>query len=417
VPESLSDKLKSLGVQVGARNLAAPARKKRNIEALIPGEVVNTPFGPTYVVENWYGSQYEHGSIRFDPALNMRMLTECCRVPHLSISGIGRLLFLDTETTGLGGGTGTFAFLVGIGHLTPDGFHLIQLLMRSPEEERAMLYLLNQYLGQFDALVTYNGKSFDVPLLKTRHVLNAFTHPFDDYGHIDLLPVARRVWRNRLPSRSLGSLEVDIVGVSRTQDEVPGYMIPEIYFDYLRSGDASQLSGVLYHNAMDILSLAALFQYTARLLDDPLGSSVPQGLDVVAIARLYEELGLYSPAIQLYEAGLSLGMPEPFFIQTLVRFAALYRKQGDWENTISLWRKAVDHNYLPACVELAKYYEHQQRQCDQALEWTERAIGMVDRCISGIVSRREMLKELEHRRSRLLRKLSNQPARANGEDA
>lgn len=415
--ESLSDKLKALGVQVGARNLQAPVRKKRNIETLIPGEVVNTPFGSTYVVENWYSNEYQHGSIYFDHALNMRMLTECCRVPHLSIGGIERLLFLDTETTGLGGGTGTFAFLVGIGHLTANGFHLIQLLMRAPEEEQAMLYLLNQYLGEFDALVTYNGKSFDVPLLKTRHVLNTFTPPFDAIGHIDLLPLARRVWRNRLPSRSLGSLEVDIVGVSRTQDEVPGYLIPEIYFEYLRSGDAGQLSGVLYHNAMDILSLAALFQYTARLLDDPLGTAVPQGLDVVAIARLYEELGLYTPAVQLYEAGLSLGMPEPFFIQTLARFATLYRKQGDWENTVNLWRKAVDHRDLSACVELAKYYEHQQRQCDHALEWTERAIGLVDSCINGIVSRREMLKELEHRRSRLLRKLNNQQARPSGDEA
>ena len=407
--ESLSDKLKALGVQLGARNIPPPKPRQLppRIETIIPGEAVTTPFGETYVSENWYEQDYQHGQIQFRNSLNMHILTEWGRVPHLANAGIERLLFLDTETTGLGGGTGTFAFLVGLGHLTENGFHLIQLLMRAPEEEPAMLYLLNQYVSQFDAVVTYNGKSFDIPLLNTRHVLNGFTTPFSQMSHVDLLPLARRLWRNRLPSRSLGNLEAALVGVARTQEEVPGFLIPEIYFDYLRSGDAQQLAGVMYHNAMDILSLAALFQYTAELLEDPLGYTIPQSLDVVAIARLYEELGMYQPAIQLYESGLEMGMPEPFFIDTLERFAILFRKRGEWERTVELWQKAVDHHQVTACVELAKYYEHQQRQCDQALIWTERAINMVDEWMSGIATRREMHKELEHRKARLQRKLDS----------
>ncbi|HEX2979982.1 MAG TPA: ribonuclease H-like domain-containing protein, partial [Anaerolineaceae bacterium] len=107
-------------------------------------------------------------------------------------------LFLDTETTGLGGGTGTYAFLIGLGYLGPDGFHLIQLLMRDPTEEPALLDLLNHYLAAFPAIVTFNGKSFDIPLLNARHVLNGVTTPFGGMQHIDLLPLARRLWRNRL---------------------------------------------------------------------------------------------------------------------------------------------------------------------------------------------------------------------------
>ncbi len=414
MPDSLSDKLKALGVQIGARGIPRPQSPKRAtaIESIIPGQVVATPFGETFVSETWYEQSYAHGQVQFTPALSMGILTQWGRVPHISDIGFHGLLFLDTETTGLGGGTGTIPFLVGLGHLTENGFHLVQLLMRTPQEEPAVLYLINRYVSQFAGIVTYNGKSFDIPILNTRHVLNGFTNPFEGMDHIDLLPLARRLWRNRLPSRSLGNLEVALLGVARTQEEVPGFMIPQIYFDYLHDGDATPLAGVMYHNAMDILSLAALFQYTAGLLEDPLNYTIPQSLDIVAIARLYEELGMLQPAIQLYESGLSMGMPEPIFLETLERYATLYRKRGEWERTVEIWQKAVEHHHVAACVELAKYYEHQCRECDQAMQWTERAIGMVEQFVSGAWTRREMLQELEHRRERLQRKLENQARRA-----
>jgi uncharacterized protein len=409
--ESLSDKLKALGVQSGASKIQKPVVKTRDpysIEAIIPGEAISTPFGEAYVVETTYDNDYRHGLVQFHQNLNMRVLTEWGRAPHLADSAFGKFIFLDTETTGLGGGTGTIPFLVGLGHLHENGFHLIQLLLRSPIEEPALLYLLNEYLGDFQAIVTYNGKSFDIPILKTRHTLNGLTPPFASYDHIDLLPLARRLWKNRLPSRALGDLEVEIVGVTRTQEEVPGWAIPQIYFDYLSSGDARQLSGVMYHNAMDILSLAALFQHVAHLLSDPLHYITPQSLDLIAIARLYEELGQYDVAVELYGYSMQLGMPEPFFLQTLERFAGLYRKQGNWAMTLQLWEKAADHHQIAACVELAKYYEHQTRDAAKALTWTERAIQMADLYIRGLASRREVINELRHREERLTRKLSSQ---------
>lgn len=411
--ESLSDKLKALGVQVGAGKIQKPVDNKRknySIDAVIPGEAIQTPFGNAYVVETTYDREYTHGTMQFRPNLNLRVLTEWSHTPQLAGSEFSKLLFLDTETTGLGGGTGTIPFLVGLGHLHENGFHLIQLLLRDPSEEPGQLYLLNQYLRDFQAVVTYNGKSFDIPILNTRHTLNGFTSPFPGFGHIDLLPLARRLWKNRLPSRALGDLEVEIVGVTRTQEEVPGWMIPQIYFDYLQSGDARPLAGVMYHNAMDILSLAALFQHVAHLLSDPLHYTTPQSLDLIAIARLFEELGQFDDAIQLYEFSLQMGMPEHFFIQTLERFAGLYRKQGEWQKTLHLWEKAADHHQISACVELAKYYEHQSRDPGAALTWTDRAIQMVDLYIRGIASRREMIKELSHRRERLERKLNHRKA-------
>ena len=415
--ESLSDKLKSLGVQVGAGNLPRPKpRISHSIEDVLPGQIVATPYGDTYVVESWYGVEYQHGTIQLTNDYKLQVLSEWGHAPHLAHSPLSGFVFLDTETTGLGGGTGTFAFLVGLGHLTENGFHLIQLLLRGPQEEPALLYLLNQYLSAFQAVVTYNGKSFDIPLLNTRHILNGFNSPFKAFDHLDLLPLARRLWKNRLPSRSLGNLEIEIIGAARTQEEVPGWLIPQIYFDYLHNGDARPLSGVLYHNGMDILSLAALFQHVAHLLDDPLGYVAPQSLDLIAVARLYEELGQYETAVQLYETSLQMGMPEPFFIQTLERFANLYRRQGEWQKTINLWHKAVEHHQVDACIELAKYYEHQQRDCVQALQWAEKALQMVDDHIPGIAARREEKKALNHRIDRLHRKLET-VHRYGGQDA
>lgn len=414
--ESLSDKLKALGVQVGSKNLEPrpKARLSYAIEAVLPGEVVQTPYGEVYRIESWYESSYQHGNICLKPDLDLRTLVQWGKVPHLADSRMGGFLFLDTETTGLGTGAGTFAFLVGIGHLAENGFHLIQLMMRDPREEPALLYLLNQHLSEFQALVTYNGKSFDVPLLTSRHIINGFTPPFPGLDHIDLLPLARRLWRNRLPSRALGDLEWQICGVVRTQEEVPGWMIPQIYFDYLSSGDARPLAGVIYHNAVDILSLAALFQHTSGLLSDPLHFTEPESLDLIAIARLYEELGQYEDAVNLYEFSLQLGMPEPFFIQTLDRFATLYRRHGEWEKTLRLWQKAVEHNQLSACVELAKYYEHQQRDPSLALQWAQRAFDLIDATVNGLASRRELKKELRHRIERLERKLNGKSPDAAG---
>lgn len=405
--ESLSDKLKSLGVKQGAGGLPKPkTRPATSITQVIPGQIVETAFGEAFVVESWYETTYRHGLVQFSSDLNLQMITEWGHAGHLEGSGFPNLMFLDTETTGLGGGTGTYPFLVGLGHLTENGFHLIQLLMRDPTEERSQLALLSQYLEPFPAVVTYNGKSFDIPLLNARHTLNGFTTPFPSMDHLDLLPLARRLWRNRLPSRALGDLEVEIMGVTRTQEEIPGWMIPQVYFDYLRTGDARPLVGVMYHNAMDILSLAALFHHVAHLLSDPLHYTEPQSLDLIAIARLYEELGRLDDAVRLYEFSLDLGLPEDFFVQTLQRFAELHRRRGNWDSTVSLWEKAAAHHQLEACVELAKYYEHQCRDCRQALLWTETAYRQVDQVISGLAHRRRWKQELDHRRERLNRKLA-----------
>jgi tetratricopeptide (TPR) repeat protein len=288
-----------------------------------------------------------------------------------------------------------------------NGFHLIQIFLRSPDQEPGFLAGLAHYLSSFKTIVTFNGKAFDIPMLNTRHVLNGFSTPFSQLQHIDLLPLARRLWRNRLTSRALKDLEVEILDLSRTDEEVPGWMIPELYYEYLRSKDARPLANVLYHNAQDILSLGLLLNVMADLLENPIKSSPKQGLDLIAVARLYEEMNRWQTAVQLYEHSLAEGnLPLPFYLDTIKRYANLYRKQERYEDALQLWIKAAEYRQVDACIEIAKYYEHRQKDSRSALQWVETAFTYLND-MPSIPTRRYLQEGLTHRANRLQQKLEH----------
>ncbi len=405
--EQLSDKLKAMGVRLGtAAQPAARAPAGFPIHRVVDGADLPTHFGETYRVEKRYPPGYQHGLTPIAVTCSLERLFEWggSRLP--AGLDLRQVVFLDTETTGLAGGTGTYAFLVGIGRFDGDAFRLEQYFMRDPSEEAALLAGLLQAMDSSQVLVTFNGKSFDAPLLNTRYILQGISSPLGELIHLDLLPLARRLWRDRLPSRALSYLEVSILRAFRTQEEVPGWLIPQLYFDYLRSGDARPLAGVFYHNSMDILALAALFAHTARLLDDPLGDLVDEGLDRLALAKLYEELGRVEDAIRIYRLGLEQGLPEEAFWSGIDRLSQVYRRNGDWLSAVDLWRKAAGHGRLDACVELAKFYEHRQRDYPEAIRWMETALQTAgDARNFPPYLRRQALAELTHRLERLRHKL------------
>lgn len=403
--ESLLAKLKSMGVSIGANALPAqtPRRTGLDIETVLTGRDVSTRFGPAFITQEVFPLDHQHGNLALCEEHEMHMLAGYSGLSRILQPGGQNVVFLDTETSGLAGGTGTYAFLVGIGYRTPQGFEVVQFFMRDPGQEAALLAALEEWLARFDVIVTFNGKTFDLPLLQTRYILNGFTAPFARYEHLDVLQVARKLWRDRLPSRALGALEHDIIQFRRTGEEVPGWMIPSLYFDYLRSADARPLAGVFYHNVRDILSLAALYGYIADLLKDPVGAiSGAYALDVAAIARIYEEMGLLEQAAQYYERSLEMGdFPEAYFFKTMQRFATLRRRQGDWHKAADLWRRAAERGQLFACVELAKFYEHHERNTAEALDWAMKAREClaVDRYFLG--SNRALAQEVEKRIARL----------------
>lgn len=373
---TLSERLQLLGIQIGAKNFPRPQTAKTTypLSAVLNVSTHTTIFGEAQYIHKTYAANYQHGIVNLSAPIFGQMLASWGQAVSSNLSR-QKILFLDTETSGLSGGSGTFAFLIGLGYWNDVEFELTQFFLPHPESENSFLTAFDEFVSNFNCLVTFNGKSFDVPLINSRHTLNRLQPPFPKAEHLDLLHLARRLWRYRLTDRSLTSLEENILHLSRTQEDIPGWMIPQLYLDYLQTQDARPLVNIFYHNEMDILSLAALFLYLGDLLEHPLQQPIqPHGLDWMAIARLYEDTDHLEQAMTLYRASLNAGLPMSFYLDTCRRFAKIYRQQRDWPNAIALWQTAAENGDPLSCIELAKYYEHQVGDLDQALSWTNQAI-------------------------------------------
>jgi uncharacterized protein YprB with RNaseH-like and TPR domain len=396
-----------MGVKIGLANLQTKTPKPRTevpIQSVVEGHFIPTRQGETFVYEQTYASDYRHGRTPLRATVPLTIIAQWMGDTRLTDLPLESFAFLDTETSGLAGGTGTYAFLVGVGRFEGVTFHLAQFFMRDPSEEAALLEGLMDFLAPCAAIVTFNGKAFDAPLLVTRYSLHSIPVPFKDYAHLDLLPLARRLWRDRLPSRALKYLEENVLGAPRSTDEVPGYEIPYIYFDYLRTGDAVPLKGVFYHNAMDIVALAALTNHMASILHAPFSGQVQHGLDYIALAKLYEDLDLKEEAARLYERGLQAGLDEVDFGAAVKRLSTLQRRRGDLESAVALWQEAATEGHIYAHIELAKYFEHHRRDYAEALKWTQSAEGLVSSLDIPRYEYRHWMEELEHRKKRLKEK-------------
>jgi uncharacterized protein YprB with RNaseH-like and TPR domain len=403
---TLAEKLKSLGIKQGAPDLpkARPVTQ-HEIDKVVTGTYRSGLTGETFVAESTFDPGYHHGQAAIRPDASFDVLAAWAREPRFLKLSLESYAFLDTETSGLAGGTGTYAFLVGVGRFMDGAFHLEQFFMRDPAEEAGMLEALAEFLAPTQALVTFNGKAFDAPLLRTRYLLHNIPLPFEDYAHLDLLPLARRLWRDRLPSRALKYIEENVLSAPRTIEEVPGYEIPYLYFDYLRSRDARPLKGVFYHNAMDVVAMAALLSHVSAMLADPFSEAVGHGLDVVALAKLYEELGRWDTAARLFERGLEMELPVTDFWLAIQRLAKLQKRRGDLETAVRMWERAAAQGHVYAHVELAKYYEHQSSDYAEARKWTQLAMELVSTLDIPRYMYNHWMEELNHREERLDEKI------------
>lgn len=405
--DSLTNQLKALGVELGkTKHPNKPAGKKYPIESVIEGQFWNVIYGEVFCHQERYPIGHHHGEKPLWPSQPLDRLCQWAGSENLSKEDLHNIIFLDTETSGLAGGTGTYAFEIGVGRFMDDTFQLAQFFMRHPGEEPALLAALSEFMDGMQAVVTYNGKSFDIPLLNTRFTMMGMSTPFENIAHFDLLPLARRLWRNRLESRTLGSVEAHILGVTRGEQEVPGYLIPEMYFDFLKTQDARPMAGIFYHNAIDILSLAGLFSHMALLLHAPHTDAIQHPEDTAALARLFEALGKTTQSNALYEKALAENLPESIYWDTLERYSYQLKRSGDWPKAVALWEQAAKDGKLYAFEELAKYHEHQTRNLLEAKAWTTSALEtLTTRQI--IHTQYQLWKpSFEHRLNRLNRKLS-----------
>ncbi|MFD2331995.1 ribonuclease H-like domain-containing protein [Cohnella sp. GCM10020058] len=325
-----------------------------------------------------------------------------------------RLLFLDTETTGLGVGTGNLPFMVGFGYA--DGgagtFTVEQLLIRHPGEERAMLaYLLGKFAG-VTHLVTYNGRSFDWPVLTSRFVLNGWRPSGVEPGHLDFLHPARALWKNTLPSCRLSRIEEDRLGILRGED-VPGSLAPELYMKYLSDGDASHLRGVYIHNERDILTLVSLTVHFGGVLEGRLGAewALPEEPEeLFRTAAWLADHGGERHAERLFAALIAEGTPGG---RWLLPAAARLKKLGRHGEAAELWERAAsfaESRLLPSAeahIELSMYYEHRCRKPAVALDYAVRALELLQRRTSLRQSdrMRAELDAIRHRMARLRRKI------------
>ena len=402
--KTIADKLKSLGVKSGTAHLAPPKPDSNSIESVVAGNFVVTPRGDVFTAEQIYPSEYIYGSAPLLSSCPRFFISQWANDPQISSLPISKFAFLDTETSGLSGGTGTYAFLVGVARFIEDKFVLQQFFMRDPAEEPALLEGLANFLAPCEALVTFNGKAFDAPLLTTRYRMHQIPSPYKGYSHLDLLPLARRLWRDRLESRALKYLEEHVLGLTRSAEEVPGYEIPWLYFDYLRSGDARPLAGVFYHNAMDVVAMAALLTHMNETLQNPFDGRVQHGLDFIALGKLFEDLGHWDEAARLFERGLESGLDEADFGVATRRLSILQKKRGDLSEAIRWWELAAQQGHLYAFIELAKHYEHKMRDIESALKWTGQARKHVEEIDLPAYARRFWIAEIERRMERLKRK-------------
>jgi len=402
---SISDKLKSLGVKKANTLPTLPKVDSNSIDSVVAGSFVPTPRGEVFIAEQTYPSDYIYGASPLISTFPLSYISQWANDSQILKLPLTKFAFLDTETSGLSGGTGTYAFLVGVARFIEDQFVVQQFFMRDPAEEPALLEGLTKFLAPCDALVTFNGKAFDAPLLSTRYRLHQIPIPYKDYSHLDLLPLARRLWRDRLESRALKYLEEHVLDFTRSSEEVPGYEVPWLYFDYLRTGDARPLGGVFYHNAMDVVAMAALLAHMNDMLESPYDGKVQHGLDFVALGKLFEDLGHWEESARLFERGLEFGLNESDFGTAVRRLSILQKRRGDVEEAIRLWEESAKRGHLYAFIELAKHYEHKMRDAKSAMKWTKSALKQVEKKKDmPAYVRKHWVEEIEHRMERLKRK-------------
>jgi len=349
-----------------------------------------TPFGPVAVRREWFPD---------DGSQEVGALSTCL---GFAPDELRRPLFLDTETTGLSGGTGTVAFLVGLAWREGNGLSLAQYFLCDFDQEQALLWAVGQCISQAGVLVSYNGRSFDWPLLQTRLVLRRAVWPSPP--HLDLLTLARRIFRPRLPDCALQTIEQSVLDLHRA-DDVPGSLIPSRYFAWLRQGDPRVLDPVFVHNQQDVLSMVVLLARFEAMLGS---ADEMHPLDRFGRARFLEARGFNVEAIREYrhlwrEREVSGALRATRGALGL-RLARLLRRQGRWEEARAVLEECwhTQTYPYPVAIELAKLLEHQARDLAAARRIVSDALRLL---AVAVVSNPQWLADLERRQQRLERRL------------
>ena len=376
----------------GAELLRAP-HAEDSLSRLLGAGIATNRYGQHILVRNWFSSpeycdisavSLELLSRSRDDTLSKRM--------RAALSDPSKWLFLDTETTGLAGGTGTYAFLIGLAWWDAGALQVEQFFMRDFGEEHAILHEVAARIAERPVLVTFNGKAFDWPLLENRFTMTRSIAVPRLAAHLDLLHPARALWKLRLGSVRLVELERQVLDAARLgwhrQDDVLAALIPQHYFDYLRGGPAEPLAAVVRHNQMDLRGLAALVgKIDALLASDE--ECDAESLDLFGLSRYLQRRGESQRAHSACTQAIDLGLPKEYDQQARRELALLAKRRGEHDKAAALWHELVkdERNGAHACEQLTVYYERRRRDLERALEFAKLGIAKVRRARALLLNR------------------------------
>ena len=401
--KNLSDNLKRFSSQKTSKSNTAANKKfperYRLLSDAVGGELVYGGAGCYCLIKTVYPFGCSHGALRLsaNSLSESHSLAAFFATENSSRVSSKSLLFLDMETTGLGG-TGAVAFLVGLGRIAGQGFEVSQYLIPDYSDETAMLEDIYDELIKYSSLVSFNGASFDLPVLQDRMIMNRVARKLEFENHLDLLHPARRLFKRRLSDCTLTNLERQLFSFCRS-DDIPGYLVPSVYFEWLGSQVLTNMNAVLEHNRLDILSLYFLLEMISGAYESE-GQSLEHHLDLYSLSRYFERLKETEKVEVIFKRVKEEALSIP--TEAELHFAQNLKRSRKVELSVEIWEKIANKNSADgykACIELAKYYEHHAKNIKTALEY------------SNIAGRTESINlrqrfELDKRLNRIKKKLN-----------
>ena len=347
------------------------------LEEIIEGDEIHTPHGKFFISYGFHSGSSKHGCrhIREISNIDMNSVALLAKAPNLASNNLSDALFLDTETTGLSGGTGTLAFLIGLGWFENETFVTKQIFARDFSEEGACLSFLLDLSREKRFLVTFNGKAFDISLLAARFILNRLPDLLSGMPHFDLLHTSRRLLGHRLDNSRLTTLEKDILGFHRDGD-IPGSEIPQRYFDWLRRRDARLMVDVFEHHRLDVVSMAILTLHLTEMLKYNSENTTYDHSDLLAVSKLLHNRGDSSKARIILESVIDSDNHNVAF-EARKTLSLIHKRSGNWIDAVRIWEMILsdDPGNVFAVVELAKFFEHNTNDFKSAIDIISVALG------------------------------------------
>jgi len=365
---------------------------------------------PLQFIENPYPLDVRYGKISISSGLGLQgdILSCLSKDPAFKALDLSTSLFIDLETSGLSGGAGVIPFLIGMGYYRDDRFYVSQYFLGDPAEEENMIQELSQFFSDmnFQSVVTYNGKAFDIPLLETRFILHRKPFTLSELPHLDFLYSARSLWGHKYENCRLFHLAREVVGTDRSED-IPSAEIPWRYFQYIQTGNYQMIEPILYHNQEDILSLLGVVVVGALIFSEEPEACTGDAMDYYGAGKVMEKAGDAEKSVQFFQKALDGKLTDEVSTQTKKRLSYYFKKNQSWEEAVSLWREItsserVTLSQLFSFRELAMYLEHKKKNYEEARKIAEEGLVLSLRVSPHYE------KDFSHRLKRLKKKIKKQ---------